>query len=225
VLWSGYVFLRREQVRRGLPLFVGHTLLLLAVNEWLLPATPLKTASSERALKSAEVLSIRDEAVTTAAGDPIGLRLVFEVRFARRIVGIVSASAFATSETEPPWMPGVLDFDGYEQTIQPSSGSQSMRRVFEKDVVYRVEVTRMPGVRGVDFLTRRPCRNISPGLSETEILAALRRRGNRRYRGDPREQRRCAGERCDCGIRDVSVLRPGGHVPGRHQERLEPCPR
>jgi hypothetical protein len=122
-------------------------------------------------------------------------------------------------------MPGVLDFDGYEQTIQPSSGSQSMRRVFEKDVVYRVEVTRMPGVRGVDFLTRRPCRNTPPGLSETEILAALRRRGNRRYRGDPREQRRCAGERCDCGIRDVSVLRPGGHVPGRHQERLEPCPR
>jgi hypothetical protein len=139
-------------------------------------------------LKSAEVLSIRDGDVTTAAGDPIGLRLVFEVRFPRRIV----------------------------QTIQPSSDSQSMRRVFEKDVVYRVEVTRMPGVRGVDFLTRRPCRNTPPGLSETEILAALRRRGNRRYRGDPREQRRCAGERCDCAIRDVSILRPGGHVSGRH---------
>jgi len=68
VLWSGYVFLRREQVRRGLPLFVGHTLLLLAVNEWLLPATPLKTASSERALKSAEVLSIRDGDVNDGGG-------------------------------------------------------------------------------------------------------------------------------------------------------------
>jgi hypothetical protein len=163
LLWSGYVLLQRKQIRRGLVLFVGHAALLLVLNEWLLPSTPLKAWSSERALKSAEVSNIRDEAVTTTTGDPIGLRLTFEVRFPRRVVGLVSASAFAPSETEPPWMPYPLDFAGYEQTIEPSSNSDSLGQVFEKNVVYRVAVVRMPGFRGVDSVTGRPC---SPSRSD-----------------------------------------------------------
>ena len=68
LLWGGFVFLRRKQGRQGLALFAGLSIALLVLNEWLLPTTPLKAWSSERALKSAEVLSIRDEIVTTATG-------------------------------------------------------------------------------------------------------------------------------------------------------------
>lgn len=182
LLWAGFFYLRRRQARRGLLLFVGHAVVIFVANEWLLPSTPLKAASSERAVKSAEILSIRDELVTSSAGDPIGLRLVFEVRFSRRVVANIGASAFGPSETEPPWMPGVLDFGGYAPTIAPPPASEDIYDVFEKGVVYRVEDIRMAGSRAVDHRTGRPCRRAPEGLSEYAIMTALRRRGSRRYR-------------------------------------------
>ena len=182
LLWAGFFYLRRRQAGRGLLLFVAHAVGIFVVNERLLPITPLKAAASERALKSAEILSIRDDVVTSSAGDPIGLRLVFEVRFPRRVVANIGASAFGPSETEPPWMPGVLDFGGYAPTIEPTPATEDIYKVFEKGVVYRVEDIRMGGSRTVDYRTGHPCRRALEGLSEDEIMTALRRRGSRRYR-------------------------------------------
>ena len=122
-------------------------------------------------------------------------------------------------------MPGVLDFDGYEQTIQPSSDSQSMRRVFEKDVVYRVEVTRMPGSEASTFYPA--------------VRAATHRRDCRR----PRSSRHCgtAAIAAIVGIHVNSDDVPVNVVIAQYetsrsddleamyravmQERLEPCPR
>ena len=226
LLWAGFVFLRRGQGRQELALFVGLSMALLVLNEWLLPTTPLKAWSSERALKSTQVLSIRDEGVTTATGEPIGLRLVFEVRFPRRVVANISASDFAPSEKEPPWLPGLLDFQGYEQTIQPLPESQDIYKMFEKDVVYRVEIIRRPGFRAVDVRTGRPCRNTPPKLSDKEILTALHRRGNRHYRAEIHVS--SDDVPVNIVVAEYQTSRPydlEAMYRSVMQERLDPCPR
>ena len=74
---------------------------------------------------------MRDEAVTTAAGDPIGIRFLFLMSAPKRVVANVSASAFASSETKAPWMHEDLGFRAYEQTIQPLPCSDDIYDVFE----------------------------------------------------------------------------------------------
>ena len=158
----------------------GPPLMVPLLTELLHPATPLKEWWAQPALTSAEVLSIRDDVATTLTGDPIGLRVTYEVRFSRRFVGNLYTAQITSPEVAAGPFP--LAFHRAEAEIEPPPASSDIRQVFERGVVYRVRVTAMPSFRFLIYGTGRACRDTPPGQSDDEILAALRQVGKRRDR-------------------------------------------
>jgi hypothetical protein len=180
LLWAGFLYLKGKPGRLPLLLFAGHALMVLLLTELLHPATPLKEWWAQRALTSAEVLSIRDDVATTSTGDPVGLRVTYEVRFSRRFVGTLHTAQITSPEAAADPFP--LAFHRAEAEIEPPPASSDIRQVFERGVVYRVRVTAMPSFRFLIYGTGRACRDTPPGQSDDEILAALRQIGTRRDR-------------------------------------------
>lgn len=180
LLWAGFLYLKGKPGRLAVLLFGGHALMVLLLTELLHPATPLKERWAQRALTSAEVLSIRDDVATTSTGDPVGLRVTYELRFSRRFVGTIHTAQITSPEDAARPFP--LAFHRAEEEIEPPPASSDLQQVFERGVVYRVSVTAMPSFRFLVYATGRACRDTPPGHSDDEILASLRQVGKRRDR-------------------------------------------
>lgn len=180
LLWGGFLYLKGNQERLALLLFAGLALLVLLLTEVLRPTTPLRQRLAQRTLMSGQVLSIRDEVATTATGDPIGVRVNYEVQFSRRFVGTIHTAQMTSAEDAAPSFP--LAFHRAEEKIEPPPASSDIYHVFERGVVYRVTVTAMPSFRFLIHKTGQACRDTPPGLSDDAMLAALRQIGTRRDR-------------------------------------------
>ena len=63
------------------------------------------------------MLSIRDDVATTSTGDPIGLRVTYEVRFSRRFVGTIYTAEITSPEDAARPFP--LAFHRAEEEIEP----------------------------------------------------------------------------------------------------------
>lgn len=180
LLWGGFLYLKRKPDRPALLLFAGHALVVLLLTEVLVPTTPLRRWLAQRAVMSAQVLSIRDEVATTSAGDPIGLRVIYEVRFARRFVGTIYTAQMTSAEGAAPAFP--LAFHRAEEKIEPPPAASDIHHVFEPGVIYRVSVTALPSFRFLRYGTGQTCRDTPPGMSDDAMLAALEQIGKRRDR-------------------------------------------
>jgi hypothetical protein len=180
LLWAGFLYLKGNPGYLPLLLFAGHAVMVLLLTELLHPATPLKEWWTQRTLMSGEVLSIRDDVATTSTGEPIGLGVTYEVRFSRRFVGTIYTAQITSPEAPAPLFP--LAYHRAEAQIEPRPTSSDIQQVFERGVVYRVTVTAMPSFRFLIYGTGRACRDTPPGMSDDEILAALRQVGTRRDR-------------------------------------------
>ena len=180
LLWAGFVYLKKKPERGPVLLFAGHALMVLCLTELLLPGTPLKEWWTQRTLMSGEVLSIRDDVATTSTGDPIGIRVTFEIRFSRRFVGAIYTAQITSPEDAAPQFP--VAYHRAEAEIEPRPAASDIHQVFERGVVYRVTSTAMPSFRFLIYGTGRACRDTPAGMSDDEILAVLRQIGTRRDR-------------------------------------------
>ena len=88
-LWVAFWYLNRSNHRHASALFAGIAVAMLVGYEMVLPATPLTSWRSERAMKAAVVEYIRDEPLLSAKGNPIGIRVTYEVIFPHAVAANV----------------------------------------------------------------------------------------------------------------------------------------
>ena len=185
MLWAGYVFLKRMNIRRMTLVFASYALGIVLINEVLLPATPLKALLGQRAAEAVDVRSVRDELLLSARGNPIGIRITFDAVVPRTGEYFISASALSRVADEMLWP---LNFGHSNPSIidpTPSPG-ESPFDVFQKGTVYTFTVDLMP-----DFLSFRepetaPCLvNVTTSyIPEAAFLTALSKSRNMKYRGE-----------------------------------------
>jgi hypothetical protein len=184
-LWGAYRYLNRSNHRHAPAMFTAFAIVTLLLYEMLLPATPLATWRAERAMKAVEVQSIRDEVLLSSEGNPIGMRVTFEVAFPHAVVADVNLTGPSPVQGEVRPFMQLLEFGRrHSETIAPQPSSRGSYRRFEKGQLYRFEVTRLPGFLDYDENTRQPCIRFPrhSELSEAEIVSAIRTRRRDRYR-------------------------------------------
>lgn len=175
LVWAGYIFLSsRKEGWRTPVLFGAYALGILILNEVVLPATPLKAWRTQRALEAVEVLTVRDEVLLSARGNPIGVRIIFAVVFPRRVVGRVRQSTSTIGPVEGP-LPYPLQLRGHSRQVEPSPTSQDSDEVYQGGVVYTVTTTSLPNFLWYDESTQETCLQTvtSESFSEADFLSAL----------------------------------------------------
>jgi hypothetical protein len=183
LLWAGYLFLSRRRIRGATAIFTTYALGLLLLNEMLLPMTPLRAWKGQRNVNAIDVHDIRDEVFLSARGNPIGIRLTFEVRFPEAVVANVSASVFGPIAGLAP-RPLQLA-RGHQRSIEPSPASEGGYHVFRKDTVYRFTQTTLPNFLSYDERTQQPClMAVETTVSEAQFLDMLSSTAPQKYQTD-----------------------------------------
>ena len=182
-LWGGFRYLHGSNHRHASTMFSALALSTVLLYEVVLP-TPLKSWGSERAMRAADVRNIRDEVLLSARGNPIGVRLTYDVAFPQTIVCHVEASGLFPRDGDTS-LPTHFDFHGRTESIEPSpSSSDGFYSEFKKGNVYRFTVALVPGFLKYDEKTQAPCLNVTPywEFSDADVMAAVTKRRTMQYR-------------------------------------------
>jgi hypothetical protein len=174
-MWAGLYFIKKKIGKRATPVFALFAAGVVACNEWLLPATPLKTWSAHRALEGVRVFDVRDEPLLSAHGNPIGVRISFQATVPRTGAYIISAATL-TSESgdmiEPLQFAHVI-----RRGAEPPATAQrdSPYEVFQANVAYTFSEDMLPWFIGYDEKTKTPClaQVSTKYISEVDVLSAL----------------------------------------------------
>jgi hypothetical protein len=154
------------------------------MNEVLLPATPLDSFRRQRAMAGVEVRNVRDELFLSARGNPIGIRITFDVVVPQTGDYGISASTLGPVAEGIPW---ALSFGHSMRHIiepPPSRISDFGYDRFQKGVVYTVSQEMMPEFLNYDDTTKQPCLvNVTTTyVSEADVVSALERSTDMKYR-------------------------------------------
>jgi hypothetical protein len=163
-------------------LFTGFAVAMLVVYEMVLPATPLTSWRSERAMKAAVVQNIHDEALLSAKGNPIGIRVTYEVIFPHAVVANVYLGLTRVQGEVRPYMQSKEFGRERETTIDPEPSVKGLYKVFERKRIYKFTVASMPGFLHYDEKTQQPCLDLYSQISEAEIVEAITKMGPDKYR-------------------------------------------
>ena len=185
LLWAGYIFLKRRNIRRLTIVFTSYALGLLLINEVLLPSTPLKAVWAQRALGGVEVRSVRDDVLLSERGNPIGIRITFQAVVPRTAEYSISASSMSRVADELLWP---LNFSYLKRSVvdpAPSRG-KDIYDVFQKGVVYTFTTDLMPAFLAFREREKAPCLvNVTTKyISEADFLVALSKSRKMKYRGE-----------------------------------------
>jgi hypothetical protein len=181
MLWSAFWYFNRSKHRHASALFTGLAVAMLVVYEVVLPATPLTSWRSEHAMKPTVVQNIQDEPLLSAKGNPIGIRVTYEVIFPHAVVANVHLGVTRVHGEVLPYMQA-KEFGRHTETIDPEPSAQDIYNVFERKRIYRFTVASMPGFLYYDKKTQQPCLDLYSGISEAEIVAALQKMDRDKYR-------------------------------------------
>jgi hypothetical protein len=181
LVWGGYAYWSRGNRRPSSLLFAAYVLGILALNEAILPSTPLQGWRARRALEAVEVRNVRDEVLRSARGNPIGIVVRFDVVFPRRVHGMVTGSTLGPIDGELP-VPLQI-YRGHGRKIVPTPARRDGESVFEAGVTYTVSSGILPGFLSYDDRTKEPCLRVFGKFPEAEFQAALARSRNLRLRG------------------------------------------
>lgn len=180
LLWGGFWYLRRSRHPRAPVLFVAFAIAIVLLNEAPLPGTNALRQREERAMRAVEVRSVQDEVLVSARGNPIGIRLTYELVAPMRVVAFPYLH-LTWAETVTPVFDS-MQFWGPADTIQPVPETvHSIYRIFEGGRLYRLTAKRMPGFLVYDEDTQQPCLRLRANVSEADIAAAIRAKGLARY--------------------------------------------
>jgi hypothetical protein len=181
MLWGAFWYLNRRNHHHTSALFTGLALAMLVVYEVVLPATPLTSWRSERAMKAAVVQNIHDEPLLSAKGNAIGIRMSYEVIFPHAVVANVHLGLTRVQGEVLPYMQS-KEFGRQWKTIDPEPSVQDLYNVFERKRLYRFTVASMPGFLYYDEKTQQPCLDLYSGITEGEIVAAIKKMSPDKYR-------------------------------------------
>jgi hypothetical protein len=168
--------------RHTAALVTGLAVCIVVPSQVLLPASPFRTRGSRRALNEADVRNVRDEVLLSAKGNPIGIRVTYEVTFPEPVVALVG---LGLSEVEPVPYVQSMQLSGQSDTINPDPPSEDLiYKRFEGNRLYRFTATRTPAFLGYDQKTQQPCLRVlaHPEFSEAAIVAALENQRGGKYR-------------------------------------------
>jgi hypothetical protein len=182
-LWGAFRYLNRSNHRHASALFTGLAVAIVLLSEMLLPATPLDTWRSQRAMKAADVRNIGDEVLLSAKGNPIGMRVTYEVIFPQTVVANVHLWVARVQGEVAPYMQS-MEFGRHSKTIDPEPSSKDISNVFERKRLYKFTVTLVPGFLEYNAKTQQPCLRFPAysEISEAEIVSAIKKRGRDKYR-------------------------------------------
>jgi hypothetical protein len=182
LLWGGFRYLNRTQHRHAWALFVAHAIVILLANEALMPATPFDAWNTRRTVKAAEVQNIGDELLLSAKGNPIGIRLTYDVMFPRHVVASVYASLWRAQGESQPFSQWTV-VAARTPTIVPAPPSRDIYEVFSGKTRYRFTVAYLPAFLAYDEKAQQPCLRIGgySDLSESEMVEGIRRAGTDTY--------------------------------------------
>jgi hypothetical protein len=77
LVWTGSFVIKRTTFKGTTILFVLYACIVLLLGEVLLPMTPMRMWRTQRSMESVTVRNVRDQALLSARGNPIGLRIRF----------------------------------------------------------------------------------------------------------------------------------------------------
>jgi hypothetical protein len=135
-------------------------------------------------MQAADVRNIRDDALLSKRGNPIGVRLTYDVAFPQAVVCNVHAAGLHPSDGDHS-LPNPFDFHHHAESIEPSPSSKDgFYREFKKGNVYRFTEALVPGFLKYDETTQAPCLNVTPywEFSDADVIAAVTTRKKMRYR-------------------------------------------
>jgi hypothetical protein len=174
VVWAGYRLIKSRVSSHATPVFATFAIGVVVLSEVLLPATPLKMWGSQRALEGVRVLSVRDEPLLSARGNPIGVRISFDAVVPRTgAYSIYGSLGSASAETIWPLNFGYLR--GHRVEPAPADQSDSPYDVFEKDVIYTLIEDMVPNFVRYDEKMKTPClaEVRTKYITEADFLSAL----------------------------------------------------
>ena len=184
ILWVGYGWLRRQRVRNMTITFALLAVVILLINELVLPSTPLQAWRSERRLEKIVVRNIRDEVFLTRRGNPIGIRITFDATVPQTGAYFMSHYVLTPVDND---VVDIVRFGTslpYEITPTPRD-REEFRPVLQKNVVYTFTIESLPNFASYDGRTKEPCLrdvNRPPYFSEADLLPTLSKSRNVRYR-------------------------------------------
>jgi len=153
LIWIGYAVLRRRTLA-----FAVYALVLLGINEALVPGGPVKSALNEKALEGVELRNVRDEPLLTARGNPIGIRFHLEATVPSAGPWLISPSVLSPVSGEYP--PYELQFGGYPPPLiepSPSRDENSYYEVFQPGILYKFTYDLRPNFVDVRSWGNSPC--------------------------------------------------------------------
>lgn len=185
LLWGGYLFIMRRNLSRKAAVFTMYAVALIGLNEVLLPATPLRALWNARAANGVQIRTVRDEVLLSHRGNPIGIRIMFEVvvpRTGHYLIGPSVLSRVADEALSP------LDF-GHSRSsvINPApNGSEEIYDGLVKGIVYTFTKDMMPDFLHYDDRRQQPCLvNVTTKfISAAAFRTALTESRSMKYRGE-----------------------------------------
>ena len=175
VIWIGYRFIKKNVSSRATTSwFAALAITVVVLNEWLLPATPLRAWRDNRSLKGVRVLAVRDEPLLSAQGNPIGVRLSFDAVVPRTSAYSIHGAVYSMSP-DTIWPLG-FGYSG-ERRVEPAPARQaeSPYDIFQKGVVYTITQDMVPVFLRYDLKTKNLClaEVRTKYISEADFLSAL----------------------------------------------------
>jgi hypothetical protein len=165
-------------------LFTVYALGVVALNEVLLPSTPFKDWRKQRFIQSVAVTGLRDEALRSAGGNPLGIRYRFDVAVPRTGKYFIQTSALLPTVADDLH---VLLFSPAGIAIEPAPIQfDNVFSTLASDVTYGFAIDLMPAFARLDERTKKPCLAYAepPGLSQQDFAAALSKDRDVRFRAD-----------------------------------------
>jgi len=146
LLWITFTLLRRS--RTGAWKYVVVGLVIMTIFEVLLPVSPisttLKSMSQQSAIDNAIITGIHDELLFSANGNPIGVRVTYDVEFPRDGVYSVSSTLYSLDERYHHYQTSMSHFAS--RRIEPEAEVDgSGGRIFKKGIRYRLIDDVLPG--------------------------------------------------------------------------------
>jgi hypothetical protein len=176
VIWIGYWFIKKKVSSRATtPWLAALAITVIVLNEWLLPATPLRAWRDDRSLNGVRVLAVRDELLLSAQGNPIGVRLSFDAVVPRTSAYGIYGAVYPMSPNTTIWPLG-FGYSG-ESRVEPAPTRQaeSPYHIFQKGVVYTITHDMVPMFLRYDLKTKSLClaEVRTKYISEADFLSAL----------------------------------------------------
>ena len=184
VLWGGWTFLKYKTHKYRTLFSLGFSIVVIIAVEILMPITPLKAYLQQRAIDSVQAQNVSDKILLSPSGNPIGIRLIYDVTFPRDGVYSISPSQYAPLDEKNELYP--LQFGTFlNTTIKPEpSILEAGQRSFKAHTPYHFVFDSVPNFLRFDESSKRYCIYLQPNnnYADTDVKSSMSNAGKIQYK-------------------------------------------